>query len=90
MHLTWNYPTHCISTVCEIVDLLPCDLPMVEGPNVLCCLTLCANYDGNTMIGSVVTYTTSDDFCIEDVNELMRRYNEDAEWDGSIPTVTRG
>ena len=76
--------------MCGVADLLPCSDPTDEGPNVLCCLTLCANYDGNTMIGSVVTYTTSDDFCIEDENELMRRYSDDAEWEGSIPTVTRG
>ena len=87
-----NYcSTHCISTVCGVADLLPCNNPGVEGPNVLCCdSTLCADYDGNTIIGTVTTYSTFDDFCIEDENELMRRYNEDAEWDGSIPTVTRG
>ena len=75
--------------MCEIVDLLPCDLPTVEGPNVLCCLTLCVDYDGDT-IGTVATYNTSDDFCIEDQNELTRRCTEDLEWEGSIPTVTRG
>ena len=63
---------------------------MIEGPDMLCCnSTLCVDYDGDT-IGSVATYSTSDDFCIEDENELMRRCNEDAEWEGSIPTVTRG
>ena len=89
MNLPRNCPTHCISTVCGVADLLPCNDPTVEGPSVLCCPTLCVAYDGNT-IGSVATYSTSDDFCIEDQNELMRSCTEDLEWDGTIPTVTRG
>ena len=90
MHLPQNCPTHCISTVCGVDELLTCNDPTDEGRNALCCdSTLCVAYDGNT-VGSVATYSTFDDFCIEDENELMRRYNEDLEWEGSIPTVTRG
>ena len=69
-----------IATAAEVDDMTCCT---VDGQT-----SVCVRYTG-VSIGSTATYTTSDNFCIDN-KVLTRSCTSDMMWEGMIPTAIRG
>ena len=79
---------------CPRQGLLPCNITTaVEIDNRTCCTvdgqpSVCVRYTG-VSIGSIATYTTSDNFCIDN-KVLTRNCTSDMMWEGVTPIAIRG
>ena len=79
---------------CPRQGLLPCNITTaVEIDDMTCCTvdgqtSVCVSYTG-VSIGSTATYTTSDNFCIDN-KVLTRSCTSDMMWEDMIPTAIRG
>ena len=79
---------------CPRQGLLLCNInTAVEIDNMTCCTvdgqtSVCVSYTG-VSIGSTATYTTSDNFCIDN-KVLTRSCTSDMMWENMTPTAIRG
>ena len=79
---------------CPRQGLLLCNITTaVEIDDMICCTvdgqtSVCVSYTG-VSIGSTATYTTSDNFCIDN-KVLTRSCTSDMMWEGMTPTAIRG
>ena len=79
---------------CPRQGLLPCNITTAaEIDDMTCCTvdgqtSVCVRYTG-VSIGSTATYTTSDNFCIDN-KVLARSCTSDMMWRGMTPITIRG
>ena len=86
--------THCVLFFpeCSLDDLLTCSSRTNIDDETLCCAvngqtSICVTVTG-VSIGSVATYSTSNNYCIDTLTN--RTCTNDRMWSGTAPNATEG